>query len=145
MEEKEKETESAAFGGKENTAIAALSTRQITFLDGDACRYPVVRAAAAKMGWRLVGNKHNDKNKHKSNNPQQNCNVLWVDVSILADYFLLVQPWQCINHFPGMVNIARKTRLAQNLEAMRRIFPTHYNFAPQTYSLPKDLTAHRRA
>ena len=143
MEEKEKETESAAFGGKENTATPALSTRQITFLDGDACRYPVVRAAAAKMGWRLVGNKHNDKNKHKSNNAHQNCNVLWVDVSILADYFLLVQPWQCINHFPGMVNIARKTRLAQNLEAMRRVFPTRYNFAPQTYSLPKDLTALR--
>ena len=144
----EKDTEgAAAVGGKENTATAALSARQITFLDGDACRYPVVRAAAAKMGWRLVGNKHNNRNKHKSNNahanPQQSCNVLWVDVSILADYFLLVQPWQCINHFPGMVNIARKTRLAQNLEAMRRVFPTHYNFAPQTYALPKDLAALR--
>lgn len=117
---------SAAVGAKENTA-----TRPIAFLDGDACRYPVVRAAAVKMGWRLVDNKHNNKNKHKSNsalaNPQQSCTVLWVDVSIVADYFLLVQPWQCINHFPGMVNIARKTRLAQNLEAMRRVFPTHYN------------------
>ena len=58
--EEEKDTEA---NGKENTATTEFSTRQITFLDGDACRYPVVRAAAAKMGWRLVGNKHNNKNK----------------------------------------------------------------------------------
>ena len=55
MEEKEKKTKETV-GGKENTATTALSTRQITFLDGDACRYPVVRAAAVKMGWRLVDN-----------------------------------------------------------------------------------------
>ena len=135
MEEETKE------GGK-----TSLS-QQITFYDGDACRYPAVRAAAAKMGWRLVKNsdpKNNNKQHQLStSNPQHTCNVLWVDASILADYFLLIQPWQVINHFPGMINIARKTRLAQNLEAMRKAFPTQYNFSPQTYALPKDLTALR--
>ena len=38
-----------------------------------------------------------------------------------------------------MCNIARKTRLAQNLEAMKKKFPKEYNFYPQTFSLPKDF------
>ena len=130
-------------GNEEGTADDPISTaNRISFYDGDACRYPAVRAAATKMGWKLVRD-DSSKQANKKGNPQQTCNVLWVDVSILADYFLLVQPWQVINHFPGMVNIARKTRLAQNLQQMQKAFPAHYNFSPQTYALPKDLTALR--
>lgn len=131
---------------EEETAKVSTTNARITFYDGDACRYPAVRAAAAKMGWRLVKDEASSQQQTKNNkqkSPQQTCNVLWVDVSILADYFLLVQPWQVINHFPGMVNIARKTRLAQNLQQMQKAFPAHYNFSPQTYALPKDLTALR--
>ena len=141
------EEEGKGNEGEETAEVAPTSTstaNRITFYDGDACRYPAVRAAATKMGWRLVAHKDDaSKQTNKQKGPQQTCNVLWVDVSILADYFLLMQPWQVINHFPGMANIARKTRLAQNLQQMQKAFPTHYNFSPQTYALPKDLTALR--
>ena len=143
QDEEEEETAKSVPTTSNSTSTA----NRITFYDGDACRYPAVRAAAAKMGWRLVKDETSSQQQQTKNNkqksPQQTCNVLWVDVSILADYFLLVQPWQVINHFPGMVNIARKTRLAQNLQQMQKAFPAHYNFSPQTYALPKDLTALR--
>ena len=144
------------------------SKSAVTVLAGDASRYPAVRVAAAKMGWRLVTpssskassysslsfssssssssskTKTSTPSKSKSRQPQSsNCNVLWVDISIVQEFFFLIQPWQCINHFPGMCNIARKTRLAQNLEAMRKKFPGEYNFYPQTFALPKDFTSFR--
>ena len=140
------EEEEETAKGVPTTSNSTSTANRITFYDGDACRYPAVRAAAAKMGWRLVKDEASSQQQTKNNkqkSPQQTCNVLWVDVSILPDYFLLVQPWQVINHFPGMVNIARKTRLAQNLQQMQKAFPAHYNFSPQTYALPKDLTALR--
>ena len=42
-----------------------------------------------------------------------------------------------------MTNIARKTRLAQNLEFMKRRFPRHYSFFPCTFVLPKDTVCLR--
>ena len=54
-----------------------------------------------------------------------------------------LRPWQRINHFPGMSNIARKNRLAQNLEKMRRGFQKEYNFYPRTWVLPLELADFR--
>ena len=51
--------------------------------------------------------------------------------------------WQRINHFPGMTNVARKARLALNLEKMRRAFPRDYGFYPRTWVLPADLADFR--
>jgi tubulin polyglutamylase TTLL6/13 len=46
-----------------------------------------------------------------------------VDVSTINERFAKVEAWQRVNHFPGMSNISRKNRLAQNLGKMRRKFP----------------------
>lgn len=40
-----------------------------------------------------------------------------------------------VNHFPGMSEICRKDNLARNLNKMRRIFPSEYNFYPKTWWL----------
>jgi len=42
-----------------------------------------------------------------------------------------------------MSNIARKNRLAQNLEKMRREFPREYSFYPRTWVLPLELADFR--
>ena len=49
-----------------------------------------------------------------------------------------------IQHFPGMENIARKTRLAHNLERMKKHFRRHYSFFPTTYILPRDLSLFKK-
>lgn len=76
---------------------------------------------------------------------RETANVLWADTaSGLTDYFKSIAPWQTINHFPGMTQIARKSRLAINLEVMRRKFPKDFAFSPKTYVLPQEAAALRR-
>ena len=75
---------------------------------------------------------------------RKSANVIWIDTSNIRDYFHGIQPWQTINHFPGMSNIARKSRLAQNLEAMRQRFHMDFSFCPKTYILPQDAHAFRK-
>ena len=44
---------------------------------------------------------------------------------------------QKLNHFPGMLEIARKKSMARNLANMRTVYPEHYNFNPRTFLLPE--------
>ena len=46
---------------------------------------------------------------------------------------------QRLNHFPGMLQIARKKGLARNLAHMRRLFPEQYTFSPPTFLLPEEM------
>lgn len=81
---------------------------------GAECKYPVIRDLVREMGWTWVeeGSRHAD-----------NCHLYWIDVANIQERFAKVQRWQRVNHFPGMPHIARKTRMAQNLDKMRRSFP----------------------
>ena len=107
--------------------------QEITFLAGEACLYSVTKRCAVSLGWRLIGEDASDKVK-------RNCHVIWIDRSFVNDkLFLSIQPWQRINHFPGMTNICRKARLAQSLELMRKKFPREYSFFPTTYVLPTNM------
>ena len=83
------------------------------------------------LGWELITDEYSDK-------ARKNCNLLWIDTSNIHSYFLNIHPWQCINHIPGMTDLARKTRLAQHLESMKKQFPKDYSFFPSTFILPKD-------
>jgi tubulin polyglutamylase TTLL6/13 len=49
-----------------------------------------------------------------------------------------MRPYQKINHFPGMYNIARKNFLCKHLNAMIKLFPKEYDFSPVTFNLPYD-------
>ena len=111
------------------------SNEQVTFLAGEHCLYSVVKRSAAALGWKLIDESASDKVK-------RNCHVIWVDRSFVNDkLFLSLQKWQRINHFPGMTNICRKTRLAHNLELMRKRFPREYGFYPLTFILPQQFVA----
>jgi len=108
----------------------ARAPGEVAFLAGEACCYSVTRRSAQALGWTLVGEFDRESRK-------RNCHVVWIDRSFVSDkLFLSIQPWQRINHFPGMINICRKARLAQSLEVMRRQFPKEFSFYPNTYVLP---------
>jgi tubulin polyglutamylase TTLL6/13 len=93
------------------------------------CRYEVITDNARGLGWKLV---EDERNESKSN-------VYWVDIAAIHERFRTIQPWQTINHFPGMPNIARKNRMGQNLNRMLKLFPREYSFYPRTWVLPGEL------
>ena len=95
--------------------------------------YSVIKRSAVSLGWKVIGEGASEKAK-------RNCHVVWVDRSFANDkLFLSIQPWQRINHFPGMTNICRKARLAQSLEIMKKEFPREFSFFPTTYVLPQSF------
>ena len=83
------------------------------------------------MGWKLIEENASEKTKGS-------CNFIWVDTSNVNEFFNNIQPWQRINHFPGMTNIARKTKLAEHLDCMKKRFKKDFSFYPTTYTLPRD-------
>ncbi|KAG7396618.1 Tubulin polyglutamylase ttll7 [Phytophthora boehmeriae] len=95
------------------------------------CRYEVVRRVARNRGWKLV----TDENPDAKPTP---CNLHWIDVPDIVQTFKTLLPYQKVNHFPGMSNLACKSKLARNLERMKKLFPSEFAFVPRTWILPFD-------
>ncbi|KAI9204470.1 tubulin-tyrosine ligase family-domain-containing protein [Polychytrium aggregatum] len=90
------------------------------------CKYDIVRNCALKFGFRIV-----------DDTPEADrWSVCWIDTGVSVERVLSMEPYQKINHFPGMHEICRKDHLARNLNRMSRIFPKKYNFFPKTFILP---------
>lgn len=96
------------------------------------CKYEVVRKIARDRGWQMITDE-NDKAGISS------CNIHWIDVPDFVNTFKILLPYQRVNHFPGMSNLARKSKLARNFERMKKLFPEEYDFCPKTWILPFDF------
>ncbi|GAB9466705.1 hypothetical protein Gpo141_00004072 [Globisporangium polare] len=96
------------------------------------CKYEVVRKIARDRGWQMITDE-NDKAGIAS------CNLHWIDVPDFVNTFKILLPYQKVNHFPGMSNLARKSKLARNFERMKKLFPDEYDFCPRTWILPFDF------
>jgi tubulin polyglutamylase TTLL6/13 len=97
------------------------------------CKYNVIIERVKEIGWKVV----DDEKK------EGQVNVYWVDVALIHERFRTVQPWQMVNHFPGMPNVARKNRMGINLNRMLKAFPKEYSFYPRTWVLPGELADFR--
>jgi len=62
--------------------------------------------------------------------------IYWTDLGIYSDRLFRMKPYQRINHFPGMFQLARKNNLGRNLMRMKKYYAKEYNFFPKTYLLP---------
>ncbi len=49
--------------------------------------------------------------------------VMWTDNAVQPEQLSRMQPYQKINHFPGMFSLSRKNYLGRNLMKMRKKFP----------------------
>lgn len=98
------------------------------------CKYSVILDLVSEIGWRLI-----DDERLASK-----VNLFWIDVATIHEHFRTIQPWQSINHFPGMPNIARKNRMGQNLNRMQKIYPKEYSFYPRTWVLPGEMADFRQ-
>lgn len=107
--------------------------KQRVYFWATECKYSVILETVADLDWKLV---EDEKLESK-------VNLFWIDVATIHEHFRTIQPWQCINHFPGMPNIARKNRMGQNLNKMQKIFPKEYAFYPRTWVLPSEMADFR--
>eukprot|EP00928_Gymnodinium_smaydae_P047659 TRINITY_DN31814_c0_g1_i1.p1 TRINITY_DN31814_c0_g1~~TRINITY_DN31814_c0_g1_i1.p1 ORF type:complete len:694 (+),score=126.50 TRINITY_DN31814_c0_g1_i1:44-2125(+) len=121
---------SAATQGMKRTDSRSRQCGPAPTFNSSHCMYDVVVAAAEMRGWRAV------KNEAKASG----CNVHWIDDGLINDWLRRTEPWMRINHFPGMHNaLARKSRLARNMNRVQRLFPTEYKFITDTWVLPDDI------
>lgn len=107
-------------------------------LDLSACKYDAVRDAALAMGWRVL---EPDEGEEGGGGEW---NVYWTDVSVSLERVMRLRPLQRINHFPGMLELARKAGTARNLNRMLARYPDEYAIFPPTWLLPADLTDFKR-
>lgn len=114
----------------EGKKTAKRKTRRVR-INVTLCRYEVVRRAARARGWKLVTDE-------KPEGKPTVCNLHWIDVPDILPTFKGLLPYQKVNHFPGMANLACKSKLARNLERMKKLFPADYDFVPRTWILPFD-------
>jgi hypothetical protein len=82
------------------------------------CKYEVILGNVRELGWKTV----------EDERCESKANLYWIDVAAIHERFRTIQPWQTINHFPGMPNIARKNRMGQNLNRMLKMFPVRFYF-----------------
>jgi tubulin polyglutamylase TTLL6/13 len=114
-----------------------------------ACtEYEVIRRVAKRMmGYRLrvyqenhLGSIKNGEGGHKLST---DWDVTWHDGGITADFLSKLEPYQKVNHFPGMYQITRKNFMARNLMKMKRVAAEHFCFFPRTWNLPSEETDFR--
>jgi hypothetical protein len=120
---------SANVSANASTAIVAVAVSRkrkpktkIWFWSAE-CKYEVILDNVRELGWRLVDDER----------CESKANLYWIDVAAIHERFRTVQPWQTINHFPGMPNIARKNRMGQNLNRMLKLFPVRRTYLYPVY------------
>lgn len=99
------------------------------------CKYPLIwNLARDELGWSTV-------------EEEESWNLFWTDMSVSTERAMKMSPFQRINHFPGMSEIARKNGLARNLNRISKALPdSMYNFYPKTWILPADAAElHKQA
>jgi hypothetical protein len=92
-------------------------------------QYTVIQKASKQIGW-----------KFSFEEPRtENWDVFWSDSGMGIDKNVrIAKSFQRINHFPGMVQIYRKNKLAKSIMKMQKINLSEYSFSPKTWLLPFD-------
>jgi hypothetical protein len=96
------------------------------------CKYDIVRNAAERLNFKEVRNE------------QEVWDLHWTDHSVSAERVSKMQPFQYINHFPGMMEICRKAQLAKHLKRLQQQVPEEYDFFPPSWSVPGEVEEWKR-
>ncbi|KAJ3416377.1 Tubulin polyglutamylase ttll6 [Chytridiales sp. JEL 0842] len=113
---------SAASSKKKPTKKKKRAGSAVT-INTTLCKYEIVRKCSRNFGLKVVDD-------------SEPWSVFWIDTGVSVQRILDMEPYQKINHFPGMHEICRKDHLARNLSRLSRLFPKDYNFYPRTWILP---------
>ena len=107
--------------------------KPIFYINLTSCKYDVVRKCIKEKNW-----------VECDDDDCVDWNIYWTDTSVAPQRVMQLKKYQKINHFPGMLSIARKAQLAINLQRLRAVFPNDFNFFPDTWILPQDTKEFRK-
>lgn len=99
------------------------------------CKYEALREVARKQRWSVL--EYESDNAEKSFS-ETVWNVYWTDTSVSTDRVLRLKPYQRINHFPGMFQLARKGSLGRFVSQLAKQYPQDFKFLPPTWVLPAE-------
>jgi len=91
----------------------------------ETCKFAAVALSASLCGYGKTGS-------------ERWCDLLWTDGAVSRERLLRVQPFQRINHFPGMLEICRKVPLARVMRRMSAVLPDAFSYHPRTWLLPDE-------
>lgn len=94
-------------------------------------QYEIIQKISQCLGWRVKSIDDEDKD--------DDSDLIWTDCAVQPEKLCKMKPYQKINHFPNMHEIARKNFLAKNLNKLRKLFPDDFSFYPKTFLYPSDL------
>jgi tubulin polyglutamylase TTLL6/13 len=115
-------------GDKENIKKKETQKPRIVFNISDT-KYDVVKYVGRRLyKWKLT------------HDPETEWDVCWTDNAVQVEQLAKMQPFQKINHFPGMYSLARKNHLGRNLMRMKKQFPDNFKFFPPTWLLPAEYS-----
>ena len=80
------------------------------------------------LGWKVIDD----------DDETRDWDIFLTDHAVRAEFLGRMNCYQKVNHFPGTYNYSRKDMLARNLKRLKKQFPQHYKFFPDTYILPAE-------
>ncbi|OMJ72396.1 hypothetical protein SteCoe_29189 [Stentor coeruleus] len=94
-------------------------------------QYEIIQKISQSLGWRVKS----------IDDDEDDSDLIWTDCSVQPEKLCKMKPYQKINHFPNMHEIARKNFLAKNLNKLRKLFPDDFSFYPKTFLYPSELSS----
>lgn len=104
------------------------STQKRVSINTSSTQYELITKISKKLKWKI-----------EDSEDDSDSDLYWVDLAIQPERFCKLKPYQKINHFPNMHELARKNCLTKNLSKMRKLFPNDFNFYPKTWLYPAEL------
>ena len=140
-------------GGSVQKSVSKHPNQSSVVLDNRHTQYPVIAKVCKLLGWRIsseaqqndvvpsldpvVSQSNGSAPVSPNSRDATEWFVYWSDSGSGIDRLVRsARCYQKINHFPGMVNIYRKSHLARAMIRMQKVSPAEYDFFPRTWILP---------
>lgn len=119
-----------SVGVEDNDNYPKFKDKERLVINMSNTKYFVIGFVAKSLFNFKISYKKQEIEEMDSNSYQQDQNedwdIFWTDAGVLPERIAKMKPYQKVNHFPGMFQLARKNHLARNLIKMQKEFPKEY-------------------
>jgi tubulin polyglutamylase TTLL6/13 len=133
----------ATIGVEDNGNYRRFKPKERLTINLSNTKYYIVKFVAKslfnfKCSWKNQEPEQMDAGDWGENKQTEDWDIFWTDNGVLPERISKMKPYQKVNHFPGMFQLARKNHLARNLTKLQKEFGAQYRFFPKTFLLPSE-------